>query len=36
MKHPGLFVDGWAMFRADDIASVAGVSYSSISKNNWK
>ncbi|HZD56306.1 MAG TPA: nucleotide sugar dehydrogenase [Anaerolineales bacterium] len=34
MNMPGLFVDGWSIFRSDDIARVAGISYSSLSQNS--
>ncbi|MEJ2708568.1 MAG: nucleotide sugar dehydrogenase [Anaerolineales bacterium] len=34
MRKPGLFVDGWRMFRTDDIARVPGISYSSVSQNS--
>lgn len=36
MKKPGLFVDGWSMFRMDEIARVEGISYSSVSKDWWE
>ena len=36
MKKPGLFVDGWSMFRMDEIARVGGISYSSVSKDWWE
>jgi UDP-N-acetyl-D-mannosaminuronic acid dehydrogenase len=36
MKKPGLFVDGWAMFRMDEIGRVDGLSYSSVSKDWWE
>lgn len=31
MRKPGLFFNGWHMFRADDVCRVQGVSYSSVS-----
>jgi UDP-N-acetyl-D-mannosaminuronic acid dehydrogenase len=34
MRVPGLFVDGWSIFRSDDIARVPGISYSSLSRNS--
>jgi UDP-N-acetyl-D-mannosaminuronic acid dehydrogenase len=34
MSVPGLFVDGWSIFRSDDIARVSGISYSSLSQNS--
>lgn len=36
MKKPGLFVDGWSMFRMDEIMRVDGLSYSSVSKDWWE
>ncbi len=33
MSKPALFVDGWHMFRIDDITRVEGVSYSSVSQD---
>jgi len=36
MNKPGLFVDGWSQFRTDDIARVEGISYSSVSKDQWE
>jgi UDP-N-acetyl-D-mannosaminuronic acid dehydrogenase len=36
MKKPGLFVDGWSMFRMDEIVRVEGLSYSSVSKDWWE
>jgi UDP-N-acetyl-D-mannosaminuronic acid dehydrogenase len=36
MKRPGLFVDGWSMFRMDEIGRVDGISYSSVSKDWWE
>jgi len=36
MKKPGLFVDGWSMFRMDEIVHVEGISYSSVSKDWWE
>jgi nucleotide sugar dehydrogenase len=36
MKKPGLFLDGWSMFRMDEIARVDGISYSSVSKDWWE
>ena len=33
MQKPSLFVDGWNIFRTDDIGRVDGVSYSSISQD---
>jgi UDP-N-acetyl-D-mannosaminuronic acid dehydrogenase len=33
MKKPGLFFDGWHLFRTDDAARVEGVIYSSISQD---
>jgi UDP-N-acetyl-D-mannosaminuronic acid dehydrogenase len=35
MKKPSLFVDGWSMFRMDEIGRVAGISYSTVSKDWW-
>jgi UDP-N-acetyl-D-mannosaminuronic acid dehydrogenase len=35
MNKPGLFVDGWSMFRMDDFAQIEGISYSSVSKDWW-
>lgn len=35
MKKPGLFVDGWSMFHADEIGRVEGISYSTVSKDWW-
>jgi nucleotide sugar dehydrogenase len=35
MEQPGLFVDGWRIFRSDDIARVEGIRYSSISHDEW-
>jgi len=35
MKKPGLFMDGWSMFRTDEIGRVAGISYSTVSKDWW-
>ena len=36
MKTPGLFMDGWSMFRVDEVARVEGISYSTVSKDWWK
>ncbi len=36
MKKPGLFVDGWSMFRMDEIVHVEGINYSSVSKDWWE
>ena len=36
MNKPGLFVDGWSLFRTDDIARIEGISYSSVSKDRWE
>ena len=36
MHKPALFVDGWSMFRADDITRVPGISYSSVSQDRWE
>ncbi len=36
MNKPGLFVDGWSQFRTDDIARIVGISYSSVSKDQWE
>ena len=33
LRKPSLFVDGWHMFRIEDITRVAGVSYSSVSQD---
>jgi UDP-N-acetyl-D-mannosaminuronic acid dehydrogenase len=33
MRKPALFVDGWHIFRHDDIAQTPGISYSSISQD---
>ena len=33
MHRPALFVDGWHLFRIDDITRVEGVSYSSVSQD---
>jgi len=36
MNKPGLFFDGWHLFRAEDAARVEGISYSSLSQDfNW-
>jgi len=34
MAKPGLFFDGWHMFRSDDITHVDGISYSSLGVDN--
>jgi nucleotide sugar dehydrogenase len=31
MRKPALFVDGWRLFRTDDISRVPGISYSTVS-----
>jgi UDP-N-acetyl-D-mannosaminuronic acid dehydrogenase len=36
MHKPGLFIDGWRMFRADEITRVKGLSYSSLSLDVWE
>jgi len=36
MEKPGLFVDGWSMYRTEDIVGAEGISYSSVSKDQWK
>jgi nucleotide sugar dehydrogenase len=34
MAKPGLFFDGWHMFRSDDITHIEGISYSSLGVDN--
>ena len=36
MNKPGLFFDGWSMFRVDEVDRVEGLSYSTVSKDWWK
>ncbi|MFC2028981.1 nucleotide sugar dehydrogenase [Chloroflexota bacterium] len=36
MNKPGLFLDGWSMFRVDEVDRVDGISYSTVSKDWWK
>jgi UDP-N-acetyl-D-mannosaminuronic acid dehydrogenase len=36
MNKPGLFLDGWSMFRVDEVDRVEGISYSTVSKDWWK
>ncbi len=33
LRKPALFVDGWHIFRSDDIARTPGISYSSVSQD---
>ena len=33
MRKPGLFLDGWHIFRTEDISHVQGISYSSLSQD---
>lgn len=33
LRKPGLFIDGWSMFRNEDISSLNGISYSSLSQD---
>jgi nucleotide sugar dehydrogenase len=35
MSRPGLFIDGWGIFRSDEIMRVPGVHFSSLSLDEW-
>lgn len=36
MNRPGLVIDGWSLFRQDEFAPLEGISYSSLSRDDWK